>query len=125
MEDETTTSTPEARPRGRGRPKGSRNKPRAARLTRHAARASAPTHATPRQRGRTMLDEQPGGLIAQTRGKLVHMDAACPTCGHVTSNYTQQAKEMGISTMTLRKFRNGGSVSAEALERIFTYVNDR
>lgn len=121
MADESTGTK-----RGRGRPAGSRNKRTGAHRSRSAARASGPTHAsTPaRARGRTTLDEQPGGLTASLRAAVASEMKPCPHCGAEPRNKGKIAEAIGVSQMTLRKFVNGdGSVSSGALDRIYSYVN--
>lgn len=107
--------------RKRGRPKGSRNKRTStqARST-QGMRARGRTHSGVRQ-----IEEQPGGLIAQTRAALADRMGACTCncCDHKPVNRSAIAKEIGLSSMTVRKYLEGGSVSAGALDRIHAYLN--
>lgn len=122
MPDESTSTLPEQpAKRGRGRPKGSRNKRTGmARRAPHAARASGPTHST---RRRTTLDPVPGGLTASLREAVASQMQPCPHCGAEPRNKGRIAQEIGISQMTLRKFVRDGQVSGPALDRIYAYVN--
>lgn len=109
-------------PRRPGRPKGRKATPRTPKRGMRNAPATHTESNGQRPRGRTVLAEMPDGLMAQSRKRLAELFTECPTCHQSRGNRTETAAAIGISQMTMRKFLNGGSVSGEALERIYSHL---
>ena len=109
----TDESTPTPLHRGRGRPKGARNK---------GIRANAAR--TPRTRTATVTRiEQPGGIVATLRTQLLEQVRPCPTCGNPAGNKAKIARDIGLSTMSLSKFLKGGRVNSDTVDAIHSYLN--
>lgn len=106
MTEETTTAPSK---RGRGRPKGSRNR-------RSIGRKRAPVPAS----GSTAAS-----YTDELRTRLAEQVKACPTCGNPTGNKSQLARDVGLSTMSLNKFLNGGRVNSDTVDKVHAYLAGR